>query len=130
LRTRAQKQQSEKVEAQKQSEEKNSHLRKKSAKKTDAMSNLELFLNIDSDDEAHHVPQTFMHCPEYYVRVSGKKHAVALLLNDSVGDIEVQFRSTLKAAMGKELVESRVERVKSPRLLEDWDFILGTDPIA
>ena len=97
------------------------------------MRELELFLSVDSDDEAHDVPQTFMPGPKYFVRGSEKKHSLILLVGDSPCDSESRYLSLMKAAMGRELVEGydvHANAVKSNRLLDDWDFILGADAAA
>jgi hypothetical protein len=92
------------------------------------MDDFELFV-LDCEDDSHKVPQTFLHSPRYYVRGVEKPRKALLLLheNDKL-DQKEDYLNTVKAAMGRELIESREDRMhgemSAKHASDDWDFIL------
>ncbi len=101
---------------------------------------LDLFMSIDSDDCDHDVPETFFPAPKYFVRTAEKTSKVVLLLHamtdcddEQHDDCHLQYVSSLKTAMGKELSESCEKQQwtasKSQRANDEWDLILDLDPI-
>jgi hypothetical protein len=92
------------------------------------MDDFELF-GLECEDDAHDVPQTFLHSPKYYVRGVEKPQKAMLLLheNDKL-DQKEDYLPIVKAAMGRELIEGHVDRkhekTSAKHASDDWDFIL------
>ncbi len=92
------------------------------------MDDFELLV-LDCEDDSHDVPQTFLHSPRYYVRGVDKPRKALLLLheNDKL-DQKEDYLPIVKAAMGRELIESREDgmhgEMSTKHASDDWDFIL------
>ena len=92
------------------------------------MNDFEIFVQLDCDDEAHDVPPTFFHSPHYYVRGTERPRK-ALLFQETVDfDPKEQYLTCVKAAMGRELIESHDDgnqtKKQVKRMLDDWEYIL------
>ena len=98
------------------------------------MNDIEIFVKIDSRDNAEDEAQTSFPSPKYYARGTESRPKPVWLLHFSnlhPGHDSQEHLFLIKAAMGRELVENTQNQTPKPaRALDDWNSWLDSDPNA